>query len=432
MDTIFALASGSPPSAVAVIRISGPRAIWVVESMAGRSFQPRLATLAILKSDDIKRTIDQGLVLVFPGPNSFTGDDVAELQVHGSRAVVHALFDQLGKLGCRPARAGEFTRRAFLNGKLDLTAAEALGDLIDSETELQRRQAISGLSGLLFSTIGSWRGQLLHVLSTLEALIDFVDEGDVPESIPDRIVSDLESLRAEMSEMLRSSRRGQAIRDGLVVVILGPPNAGKSALMNAIAGRDVAIVSARAGTTRDPIEVRVDLDGLPVTFVDTAGIRDADDEIELEGISRAKARSDHADLVLWLSENGEIESTGFEGRRLLRVRTKTDISQSVVAGFDHYISTRAGDGVNELLGKIVEMLKGSANGFEPSLITRTRQKSQIERALACLSRAAIPGAEIELVSEDLRKAVSELDGLVGAIDSEQVLDEVFNTFCIGK
>ena len=432
MDTIFALASGAPPCAVAVIRISGSKAVSVVENLSGRSFKARLATLARLGSVDGNKLIDRALVVVFPGPKSFTGDDVVELQVHGSRAVIRAVFDELSALGCRPARAGEFTRRAFLNGKLDLTSVEALGDLIDSETELQRRQAISGLSGLLFSTIGSWRDQLLQVLSTLEAMIDFVDEGDIPESIQERVASGLESLRAEMEDMLRASRQGQAIRDGLLVVILGPPNAGKSALMNAIAGREVAIVSARAGTTRDPIEVRVDLDGLPVTFVDTAGIRDAADEIEREGIRRARARSDNADLILWLSEDDEDSSADFGDKPMLRVRTKTDISPRGDSAFDHYISTRSGDGVGDLLVDIANVLRASNSGFEPSLITRARQKAQIERALAGVERASHADLDIELASEELRRAILELDGLVGAIDSEQVLDEIFRTFCLGK
>ncbi len=432
MDTIFALASGAPPSAVSVIRVSGPIALTVANTLACRTFRPRVATLAELKSPGGLGTIDQGLVIAFPGPNSFTGDDLVEFQTHGSRAVVRTMFECLGKLGCRPARPGEFTRRAFLNGKLDLTAVEALGDLIDSETELQRRQAITGLTGKLFSTIGGWRAQLLEMLTTLEAVIDFVDEGDIPESIQNDISFKLAKLDADIVGVLASSVRGQAIRDGLTVVILGPPNAGKSALMNAIAGRDVAIVSARAGTTRDPLEIRIELDGLPVTFVDTAGLREASDEIEREGIRRARARSEKADLILWLSEGDDFAPSYLRDRPVLNVRTKIDVDDARPAGFDHFISTVSSLGVAELLNNIGLALKLGSAGFEPSLVTRSRQKAQIERALVCIREARRADLDVELISEELRRASAELDGLVGLINSEDILNEVFRTFCLGK
>jgi tRNA modification GTPase len=270
------------------------------------------------------------------------------------------------------------------------------------------------------------------MLAVLEATIDFVDEGDVPQSIRDRISSGADKLTAEMERALTASERGQAIRDGLVVVILGPPNAGKSALMNAIAGREVAIVSARAGTTRDPIEVRVDLDGLPVTFVDTAGIREAQDEIENEGIRRARLRSENADLILWLSEGCDPLPAEFAVRPSMSVRTKIDLSDYVAEGFDHFISTRTGNGVSELLGNIGDSLRELHGGFEPALVTRSRQKTQILRALECVARLRGDDLEPELMSEELRRAVAELDGLVGAIGSEDVLDRIFATFCVGK
>jgi tRNA modification GTPase len=299
-DTIFALSSGHGVCAVAVIRISGPRAGEALQILAGRMPAPRMSGFATIRTPE-KDEIDQALVLWFPGPNSETGEDVAELQIHGGRATVAATLAALGRLkGLRPAEPGEFTRRAFENGKLDLTEVEGLADLVMAETEAQRRQALLHLKGLLGDKAEAWRGRLIGALALVEARIDFSDEADVPEDLltPARRV--IGELADEIAKALDDGHRGERLREGLVVAIAGPPNAGKSTLLNRIARREAAIVSPYAGTTRDVIELHLDLDGQPVTLLDTAGIRPTDDPVELEGVRRAQQRASAADLVLWV------------------------------------------------------------------------------------------------------------------------------------
>src|ERR1700674_424743 len=301
-DTIFALSSGRPPAAIAVVRMSGSQARAGVEAMIRRVPEPRRAALAKIRNS-AGDVLDEGLVLWFPGPKSETGEDMAELHLHGGRAVISAVLAALGQLpGFRPAEAGEFTRRAFANGRLDLTAVEGLADLIYAETEAQRRQAYRQLKGLLGQQAEAWRARLIEALALVEASIDFSDEADVPEHLLAPALEIARTLRQEIADALADNRRGERLRDGLVVAIAGPPNVGKSSLLNRIARREAAIVSPYAGTTRDVIEVHLDLDGFPVTLMDSAGIRETDDPIEREGVRRALARAAGADLVLWVVE----------------------------------------------------------------------------------------------------------------------------------
>jgi tRNA modification GTPase len=308
-DTIFALSSGRPPAAIAVVRISGPRAGEALKALTGKALPaPRQAAFVRVRDPETEAVIDEGLALFFPGPRSETGEDVAELQLHGGRAVIAAALAALGKLeGLRPAEAGEFTRRAFANGKLDLTAVEGLADLVMAETEGQRAQALRQMQGALAKRAESWRERLIRALALIEARIDFSDEADVPEELIQPALDIARGLAGEIAEALADGHRGERLREGLVVAIAGPPNAGKSTLLNRIARREAAIVSPYAGTTRDVIEVHLDLGGLPVTLLDTAGIRATDDPVEMEGVRRARERAASADLVLWVVDASAAE-----------------------------------------------------------------------------------------------------------------------------
>src|ERR1700734_2522956 len=300
-STIFALSSGRPPAAIAVVRLSGPNVRIALQKLTGRLPEPRKATLVRVRDPDSGEVIDEALALWFPAPHSETGEDVAELQLHGGHAVVAGVLDALGRIeGCRLAEAGEFTRRAFENGRLDLTAVEGLADLIGAETPTQRRQAFRQLKGLIGDRAEAWRKRLIEVLALVEARIDFSDEADVPEDLIGPAVQAAQQLRSEIAAALAGAGRGERLREGLVVAIAGPPNAGKSTLLNRLARRDVAIVSPHAGTTRDVIEVHLDLDDYPVTLLDTAGIRDSVEPVEQEGVRRARERATGANLVLWV------------------------------------------------------------------------------------------------------------------------------------
>ena len=308
-DTIFALSSGRPPAAIAVVRISGPRAGDALTALGVKIPAPRKAGLARVRDPQSGEIIDEALALFFPGPNSETGEDTAELQLHGGRAVIAAALEALGRIeGLRPAEAGEFTRRAFENGKLDLTAVEGLADLVAAETEGQRRQAFRQMKGALGGRAEDWRRKLIQALALVEARIDFSDEADVPEDLVAPALAIARELSAEIEAALADDRRGERLREGLVVAIAGPPNAGKSTLLNRIARREAAIVSPHAGTTRDVIEVHLDLQGWPVTLLDTAGMRETGDPVEMEGVRRARARAAAADLVLWVVDASDGDS----------------------------------------------------------------------------------------------------------------------------
>src|SRR5881392_1870128 len=324
-QTIFALSSGRPPSAISIVRVSGPQAGAALTSLAGRIPMPRMATRALLR-DAKRQPIDDAVVLWFPGPASATGEDVAEFHVHGGRAVLASIFAVLAALeNVRAAEPGEFTRRAFENGKLDLTEAEGLDDLIHADTDRQRRQALRQLKGLLGDRARHWRARIIEASALIEAGIDFSDEGDVPAELIAPALSKVSTQLGEIEEVLASQARSERLREGLVVAIAGPPNVGKSTLINQLARREVAIVSPHAGTTSDAIEVQLDLDGYPVTVIDTAGIRETSDPVEQEGVSRARARAGEADLVLWLTDASNERITHEGTAPLWQVRNKIDL-----------------------------------------------------------------------------------------------------------
>jgi tRNA modification GTPase len=451
-DTIFALSSGRPPAAIAVVRVSGPHARAALESLGGRVPPPRQASLAQLRDPASGENLDEALALWFPSPRSETGEDMAELQLHGGRAVIAAVLAALGRLpGFRPAEAGEFTRRAFENGRMDLTAVEGLADLIGAETEAQRRQAYRQLKGLLGNQAETWRGRLIQALALVEAGIDFSDEADVPAELVRPALDIARALHAEISAVLAQAGRGERLRDGLVVAIAGPPNAGKSTLLNKIARRDAAIVSPFAGTTRDVIEVHLDLGGYPVTVLDTAGMRDTDDPVEQEGVRRARERAAAADLVLWVTEAGQpmADIAKFTGGRPLAedppvwvIHNKIDLRRvrpehkNELENINDFIfisiSATEGTGIEELLGRLETQAQGFF-GAESVLITRERHRSDLRAAQAALARAlSAPPDQEEILAEELRLAGRALGRLTGKVDVEDVLDVIFRDFCIGK
>lgn len=452
-DTIFALSSGRPPAAIAVVRISGPHAGAALQALIGQVPEPRRAKLARLRDPADKEVIDEALVLWFPAPASETGEDIAELQVHGGRAVIAAVLAALGQVpGCRPAEAGEFTRRAFENGRLDLTRVEGLADLIGADTEAQRRQAFRQLSGLLGKRADDWRERLIRALALVEARIDFPDEGDVPEDLVGPALAVAGELRQEIAAVLADRRRGERLRDGLVVAIAGAPNAGKSSILNRIVRREAAIVSAIPGTTRDVIEVHLDLDGCPVTLLDTAGIRDSDDPIEQEGVRRARERASQADLVLWVIDAAtanEVPAKAltreFPGRHSWLIWNKADLItplrmktlRSIIHNMDvrcHFLSSVSGAGFDSFLPALSNYAQEYLGSTEPAMITRERQRQALHETLAALDRALaleVYGHE-DLLAEELRLAARSLGRLLGRVDVEDILDVIFRDFCIGK
>jgi tRNA modification GTPase len=430
-DTIFALSSGRLPAAIAVVRISGIKARVGLEMFGVAVPEPRRAARARLLDPDSRETIDDALAIWFPGPRSETGEDVVELHLHGGRAIVAKVFAVLSSVsGLRPAVAGEFTRRALLNGKLDLSGVEGLGDLIGAATERQRRQAMRQFEGGLSREVERWRDILIDATALTEAGLDFSDEADVPAELTVPAVARLQTLLLEIERAIADSARGERLREGFVVAIAGPPNAGKSTLLNALAKRDVAIVSDIPGTTRDAIEVALDLDGVPVILIDTAGIRETVDAVEREGVSRARARIEAADLVLWLSADDDIggELPAASGE-VWRVRTKIDLRP---AAGDLGISAKTGAGVSEFLARLTEA--ASALAGEPALVTRARQRDALVEVVLRIKAAlaiAQSGRE-ELFAEELRLAARALGRVTGRVDVEELLDRIFSSFCIGK
>jgi tRNA modification GTPase len=446
-DTIFALSSGPPPAAIAVIRVSGPAARVALERLIGRVPDPRRAALARVRDPASGVLLDEALVLWFPGPRSETGEDLAELQIHGGRAVIAAVLKALGELpGFRLAEPGEFTRRAFEAGRLDLTAVEGLADLVGAETEAQRRQALGQLRGLLGGRAEVWRERLIEALALVEAGIDFSDEGDVPKELVPKAIEIVRKVETEIAEALAGAGRGERLREGLWVAIAGPPNAGKSTLLNRLARREAAIVSPHAGTTRDVIEVHLDLEGYPVNLLDTAGFNEASqDPIEREGMRRAQDVMGRADLVLWMTDAPETGDSLAEpslsppGASRWWVVNKIDLLSTPLAAAsapDRFpISATTGAGVEDLVAALVRFAGESFHHSEPTLVTRERQRARLGEVLAALRESiaqAKQGAGEELVAEDLRHALVGLGRLTGRVDVEEVLDVIFREFCVGK
>ncbi|WP_340159303.1 tRNA uridine-5-carboxymethylaminomethyl(34) synthesis GTPase MnmE [uncultured Hoeflea sp.] len=439
-DTIFALSSGAPPAGVAVIRISGPGVRFGLETVSGSVPPPRQAVLSRLH-DAQGMELDHGLVLFFPGPKSFTGEDVAELQIHGGRASVSAVIDCLSRLsGYRLAEPGEYTKRAFENGRMDLTAVEGLSDLIRSETEAQRRQALGQTDGRLRDIYEDWARRITHARAMVEAELDFSDEEDIPGSVTDRIWPAMEKLRSELSDHLLLARSGEIVRDGFRVALIGAPNAGKSSLLNALAQRDVAIVSDVPGTTRDIVEVRLDIGGHLVLLQDTAGLRDSDDDVEQEGIRRSKDAALNADLVLELRDSRMLAegrfATSLIDTESLIVWTKSDLLDDLtfdIRDGEMLVSSKTGAGLDHLLYKVGQNVSKFQPGSGDVLPTRTRHVQYLRESLVELETAISSSTfPIELRSEYLRNAAVALGKITGRVDVEDLLGVIFTEFCVGK
>ena len=444
-DTIFALATAAGRAAVAVVRVSGPATVSVVEALTGNLPKLRLAALRKLRHRGIE--LDEALVLRFQGPASYTGEDSAEFHVHGGRAVVEALLSALADLGLRLAEPGEFTRRAFENGKLDLAQAEGVADLIDAETEAQRKQALGQVGGALSQRYERWRDLLVQSLAMLEAAVDFPDE-DLPEEVAERARPGLRTLSGELDAALADVSRGRRVRDGFRIALVGAPNAGKSTLLNGLVERDAAIVTDTPGTTRDVIEVPLVLGGYKVLVADTAGIRDTSDAIEAEGVRRARAWAEEADLRLWVVDGFhvkhqvELESGVRRGDWL--VLNKADIADSAALDVAQpywmgeglnvvRLSAQSGEDVGALRAVLAAHVADALSGAEFPAATRLRHAERLNEARSYLARALSEvGLEVELAAEDVRLAARALEKITGRVDPEDVLGRVFSTFCIGK
>jgi tRNA modification GTPase len=442
-ETIFAPATAAGRAAVAVVRLSGPQAGRAVAALAGKTPKPREAALRTLRAPD-GAPIDQALVLWFEGPSSYTGEDCAEFHVHGGPAVVASLLEALSALGLRLAEPGEFTRRAFENGKLDLAQAEGVADLIEAETEAQRRQALDQLGGALGQAQARWRDHLIEALAMFEAAVDFPDE-EVPADVAARARPALSALIGELEAALADVRRGERVREGFRIALVGAPNAGKSTLLNALARREAAIVTATPGTTRDVIEVPMRFAGYKALLADTAGLRETHDEIEAEGVRRARAWADEADLRLWvvdgasdmaatapvlhphdlcLINKADLEQGGETGHALVEARARGVEVLRLSAWNPNDVAALE----SALERRVVEALSGA----ELPTATRLRHRELLTDALARLHRALELQDELELAAEDVRLAGRALDRITGRIDPEDVLDRVFSSFCIGK
>jgi tRNA modification GTPase len=434
-DTIFALSTGRPPSGVAVVRLSGKATRIALETIAGKLPVPRHAELVSFR-DRAGEVIDRGLALFFPEPASFTGEDCAEFHLHGGRAVVEALSAALLSIrGVRPAEAGEFTRRAFLNGRMDLVEAEALADLVNAETEAQRRFAVISAGGAQSALYAGWRKRIVHARAMIEAELDFADESDVPGSVAGAVWSDMDLLAGEIERHIAGFHRAEILREGFSVVIVGAPNAGKSSLLNALARRDVAIVTDEPGTTRDLVEVALDLDGLKVIVTDTAGIREDAGKVEKIGIERALASADRADLVIQLQDlSAPVSGLVLpEGRaEVIEVGSKLDLADGETErGLPLRLSVRDGRGVAELLDMIAAKAAAAVGNSADLAPARARHVALLTEAAAAL-RHADRNDGLELRAEDLRQASEAFGRIAGTVDVEEVLGVIFSEFCIGK
>ena len=434
MSTIFALATPPGRGAIAIIRVSGPRTDEALAALGAGGLKPRLASLRELALDG--RALDQALVLRFPAPNSYTGEDCAELHLHGGRAVVEAVGEALIALGLRPADPGEFTRRAFENGRMDLAQAEAVADLIDAETSAQAAQALGQLDGALSQTYAGFRRDLLKALALVEAEIDFPDE-EVPDNLARTAGPVLDGLIADLEAALADARRGERVREGYRIVLIGETNAGKSSLFNALVAREAAIVTPIAGTTRDVLDADLIIGGYAVTLSDTAGLRDSDDPIEAEGVRRARARAEAADLRLWVRAPGDPEgpAAAFVRPDDLLVLTKADIDRAAPPSDRAalVVSTETGEGLAALHDWLAARLARDLSGADFPAVTRERHRRRLAEALASVEagRRALDVAP-EMAGDDLRRAAEALARVTGAIGVEDILGEVFSTFCIGK
>lgn len=428
-DTIFAVASGAGRAAVAVMRLSGPATARMLDAMCGACPPPRRASLRTLR-DDRGAALDRALVLWFPGPRSYTGEDCAELHLHGGLAVIEGLADRLVALGARTAEPGEFTRRAFLNDRMDLLQAEAVADLVTAETAAQRQQAIAQLSGGLGRIYQVWADRLLRLLAQQEALIDFPDESLPPETEL-AMLADIAALQGEIACHLDDGHRGERVREGLVFAIVGAPNVGKSTLINALAGRDAAIVAPLPGTTRDVLEIRAVFGGVPVTLLDTAGIRATDDEVEAEGVRRARARAAAADLVIEVDDGCGGAVAGDACGRHIQIASKADL-RAVDGDRQITVSAVTGEGMEPLRHALDRIARDLTAAAGPPALTRARHRAALTDTVTALARARDAADMPELRGEDLRQALADLGRITGRITTEDLLGSIFSQFCIGK
>ena len=429
-DTVFALATPPGRGAIAVVRLSGSRSAEVVTALAGGLPGPRVAALKTLRHRDVR--LDQALILWFPAPASYTGEDVAELHLHGGRAVVEGVLEALADLGLRLAEPGEFTRRAFENGRMDLAQAEAVADLIDAESRAQAEQALGQLDGALSRVYAGFRAALLQALALVEAEIDFPDE-DVPDGLALTAGPVLAQLAEDLRLALADADRGERVREGYRIVLIGETNAGKSSLFNALVAREAAIVTPIPGTTRDVLDAALVIDGYAVTLSDTAGLRDSDDPVEAEGVRRARARAEAADLRLWVRAPGDPEgaAAAFVRPGDLVVWTKADLAGPQGKGLS--LSTVTGAGLDQLQAALSERLRHDLAGSDFPAVTRARHRRRLSEALAAVEAAQLALTRSpEMAGDDLRRAATALAQVTGELGVEEVLGEVFATFCIGK
>jgi tRNA modification GTPase len=436
-DTIFALASGAGRAAIAVLRLSGPGCSEALKTIApGAEFPDRRAILRTLKHPQSREPLDRALITRFQAPRSFTGEEMAEISFTGGRAVAAACIKALALIpGLRLAEPGEFAWRAFMKGKIDLSEVEGLADLVEAETEAQRRQAQNIAGGALSRACDAIRTSLLEAMAAVETQIDFTDVEDASDFTLESVRGAARGAIERIDRALATADSAQRLRDGFTIVIAGPPNVGKSTLMNALAGRDVAIISPIPGTTRDLIEVFLDLRGYPVILVDTAGIRESEDPIEQEGVARARRRAASADLMLWLSDGGEVQARPSMGTPTLAVRTKTDLEEADLPAktSELAISAKTGAGIDRLLDVIADLAEERMSSREPALLTLERHRRGFQDARRALASALAPeAAEPELIAEDLRRAAFAMDQIVGRIGVEDVLGEIFARLCVGK
>ena len=429
-ETIYALGTGAGRAAIAVIRLSGSAVPFLLEQFTGTTPIPRQAHYVRLRDPTTHETLDRGLAFFFPAPESPTGEDYAELQCHGGRAVVSGILSALARQkNLRPAEAGEFVQRGFRHGKLDLSQAEGLADLIDAETQSQARQALRLSGGALRRKIETWRSALIAALAQVEAELDFSDEGDVGGFSISALAQTLKPLCADMTGALAISPASERMKEGYEVMILGPPNAGKSTLINKLSDREIAIVTPQPGTTRDMIEMHLDLEGLPITLIDTAGLRRTEDEIEKIGIDRMLDRARNADLILWLSPDGALPPDEIK-QPVLSVTSKSDLLVHSRGGLE--ICALTGAGLEKLCKEIAARARAHLGDGGSALFSRQRHRIATQEALEAIQSALVLSKPLELIADDLRLALRKLGKIIGVVDVEEILDVIFSRFCIGK